>query len=253
MGVAVPYPFPKGNVLVLISDDVSTRHKERNAKTFSKMARMMVETSSLSPGNTAVFLPSHEVLNELIEIGVEGLLKTDFEVLTERRYMPSSEIDQLYQSFLRPSDSKKVLLAVQGGRLGEGVDYIGNKIKTILVVGVPYAKPSVPVSAQVELYEKLFEKKGRFFAYIVPALWSSLQAAGRGIRSPKDTCAIIFLDRRFSREPLLSTLPAWMRERLERISLKDGSMRRRLTLFFCGEVLQKRRSKSTILPQTSGF
>lgn len=251
LGVALPYPFPKNNVLVLISNDVSTRQKERTKRTFAKVARMMAETSSLSPGNTAVFLASHEILNELIDIGVESLLKTDFEVLTERRYMPSSEIDQLYRSFLKPSNTKKILLAVQGGRLGEGVDYIGNKIRTVLVVGVPYAKPSVPVSAQIGLYRKLFGEKGRFYAYIVPALWSSLQAAGRGIRSPKDSCAIILLDRRFSREPLLSTLPGWMCERLEKASLKDGSMRRRLTLFFCGEVLQKRRNRNAILSQTS--
>jgi len=250
LGVALPYPFPRSNALVLISNDVSTRQKERNRETFAKVVRMVAEASNLSPGNVAVFLASHEVLNELINIGAESLLKADFEVLTERRYMPSSEIDQLYRSFLRPSNSRKILLAVQGGRLSEGVDYIGNTIKTIVVVGVPYAKPSLPVSAQIELYRKLFGKNGRFYAYIVPALWSSLQAAGRGIRSPIDTCAIILLDRRFSREPLLSTLPGWMREGVEKTSLRDGSLKRRLILFFCGEVLRKTRNQDAILPHT---
>lgn len=80
-------------------------------------------------------------------------------------------------------------------------------MQTIVIVGVPYAKPTPRVQAMIDAYEKIFGK-GRLYAYVIPALWSSLQAAGRGIRGPSDICTIIFMDRRFAK--LKQLIPTWL-------------------------------------------
>ena len=87
-----------------------------------------------------------------------------------------------------------VFLGVQGGRTSEGVDFPGNQMNSVIVVGVPYAKPTPRVKAQIDYYEKCFPGFGREYGYVLPAMKKASQAAGRPIRTLDDRGAIVFLD-----------------------------------------------------------
>lgn len=89
-----------------------------------------------------------------------------------------------------------------------------------MIVGVPYAKPTLRIKRLIGYYDDMFGKgKGRLYSYIVPALWSALQAAGRGIRSERDVCQIIFLDSRFMTNAR-RLIPTWMLENMKFISIE---------------------------------
>ena len=72
-----------------------------------------------------------------------------------------------------------VFLGVQGGRTSEGVDFPGNQMNSVIVVGVPYAEPTPRVKAQIDYYDKRFPGFGREYGYILPAMKKASQAAGQ--------------------------------------------------------------------------
>jgi Rad3-related DNA helicase len=62
-------------------------------------------------------------------------------------------------------------------------------------------------------YQERFDR-GFDYAYAIPGMTRVVQAAGRLIRSQRDTGVIALLDRRFLREPYRSLLPeAWLGDR----------------------------------------
>ena len=63
-------------------------------------------------------------------------------------------------------------------------------MQSVIVIGIPYAPPSVQTQSQIEYLESKFPKKGRALAYQIPAINIS-QAAGRPVRSLNDVAFIM--------------------------------------------------------------
>ena len=97
--------------------------------------------------------------------------------------------------------------------LAEGVDYPGELALGVFVVG-----PGLPkVERERELMRAFFDDAlgaGFDHAYLLPGLARAVQAAGRPLRGPDDTAAIVLLDRRFAEPRYRDALPAWWREEL---------------------------------------
>ena len=71
--------------------------------------------------------------------------------------MTSKGNEKMVQDFKARGDhGGAVFLGVQGGRTSEGVDFPGNQMNSVLVVGVPYAEPTPRVKAQIDYYERRF-------------------------------------------------------------------------------------------------
>ena len=88
-----------------------------------------------------------------------------------------------------------VLLGVAGGRLSEGIDYPNQELEAVVIVGIPYPRPSAKHEA---LRQFLDSTTGKGWEYTVeaPAARAILQACGRMIRSENDRGIAIVLDRR---------------------------------------------------------
>ena len=113
--------------------------------------------------------------------------------------MTSKSNERLVAEFKgRVKDKGAIFLGVQGGRTSEGVDFPGDQMNSVVVVGVPYAEPTPRVKAQIEYYEKCFAGRGREYGYLLPAMKKASQAAGRPVRTLEDKGAIVFLDYRYS-------------------------------------------------------
>jgi DNA excision repair protein ERCC-2 len=100
-----------------------------------------------------------------------------------------------------------LLLAVLGGSFSEGVDFKGNLLSAIVVVGLPLAPPDLEVEAAIGYLETRHPGKGRAYGYTYPAMSKVLQAMGRGIRSSTDKCAVLLLDERYLVPPYRQLLP----------------------------------------------
>ncbi|MEM1574394.1 MAG: ATP-dependent DNA helicase [Nitrososphaerota archaeon] len=218
----IPYPFSKENIKVLLINGISTKLKERNEILYYKIYKLLntikwINVNELNieySFGVAAFFASHELLQNFLNFLNNYNFKLNWDdIFIEKQFMNANEINRLFTNFINIASKKHaLLLAIQGGRLAEGVDFIANTLKVIIIIGIPYAKPTPKIKAMITAYSKIFGK-GKLYAYVIPALWSSLQAAGRGIRGPNDICMIIFMDQRFKK--LKKLIPLWMRSQME--------------------------------------
>lgn len=227
----VPSPFPKEHVLPLVSYGVTTAMEDRTPEMYSKIVRRLEEIVENTPANTGVFAASFEVLYALLEAGFQDMIGKP--LFNERRNMTSKENEKMVAQFKSRADSEgAVLLGVQGGRSSEGVDFPGNQMNSVAIVGIPYAEPTPKVKAQIAYFEKRFQGMGREYGYVLPAMKRASQAAGRPMRRLEDMGAMIFLDHRFASPRCRSYLPFWIREGLRVVPDNDGLIGSELRSFF---------------------
>ena len=154
----LPSPFKEDQTLVMACKGLSTLYEKRGAEVYSKMVSRISEVVHSTPGNSGVFCASYDVMEGLLNVGLEpSLLKPLF---VEKQRARSTEQDRLLDEFKSISlRGGGVLLGVMGGRFSEGEDYPGNEMNSVVIVGVPYPKPSVKVNAQIDYYESIFPGK----------------------------------------------------------------------------------------------
>nr|MDO8134282.1 ATP-dependent DNA helicase [Candidatus Njordarchaeum guaymaensis] len=224
-------PFPRENIKIVICKGVTTALSKRSSPMYQKLSARIAEAVNSTPINTGVFVASYDVLGGLMEAGLKNLVQKP--LFVEESESTSTRNDALIELFRRSASSGGgVLLGVQGGRNSEGLDLPGDLLSTVVVVGVPYARPTPRVTASIDYYESKFPKKGKEYGYNVPAVRKAAQAAGRAFRSVDDRGVVVFLDHRFARPPCTSLLPSWIRESYKLLPDEDGLISRELERFY---------------------
>jgi len=226
-----PSPFPREHVFSAVCLGVTTSMEKRTPAMYQTMIERINEVVNSTPTNTGVFAASFEVLNSLLAAGLkDSLLKPLF---SEKRGMTSKANEKLVSDFKACGNKGgAVFLGVQGGRTSEGVDFPGNQMNSVVVVGVPYAEPTPRVKAQIDYYEKCFPGFGREYGYVLPAMKKAAQAAGRPIRTLEDKGAIIFLDYRYATNYCRSFLPSWVTKDMKVLPDKAGVLASEVSSFF---------------------
>ena len=227
----VPSPFPKEHVYSAVCLGVTTSMEKRTPAMYQTIIQRINEVAENTPTNTGVFAASFEVLNALLSEGLENVLQKP--LFHERRDMTSKENEKIVSDFKECGDRNgAVFLGVQGGRTSEGVDFPGNQMNSVAVVGVSYAEPTPRVKAQIDYYEKCFPKLGREYGYVLPAMKKASQAAGRPIRTLDDRGAIVFLDYRFATKYCRSYLPSWISSDMKVLPDCNGVLAEEISNFF---------------------
>lgn len=197
-----PSPFPERNRRILVVPDVATTYRERQRD--APLAAQVIEAIvAQRPGNYAVFFPSFAYLR-MVRAFVRQV--PPHRVIEQGRTMSEAEREQVLQS-LRQEDRPLLLLGVQGGIFAEGVDYPGDMLKGVIVIG-----PGLPrVDGEQELIRAYYEEKytqGFAYAYLYPGMNRVVQSAGRVIRSETDVGIIALVDKRFAHSNYASLLPS---------------------------------------------
>lgn len=218
-----PRMIKKENAIVLVARDVSTRGDERNLELYRKLSNYIIEAAKIIPKNVGVFTASYEVLEGLISVNLHLRIEEEVgkKVFIEKKNATSKENDLLVKAF--KEESKKdggVLLGVTGGRNSEGQDYSGDEMNGVILVGIPYARPTPRVQARIRYFEKKFPGKGRYYGYYLPAHRKLVQAAGRVHRSEEERGAIIVLDYRLLWRSIKKDLPDWMLDSMRVVTLE---------------------------------
>ncbi len=226
-----PSPFPREHIFSAVCLGVTTALDSRTPamyQTFIKKIREVVENT---PVNTGIFTASFEVSKSLMAEGLEDAIKKP--LFYERRGMTSKVNEKLVTDFKDQSNKGgAVFLGVQGGRTSEGVDFPGNEMNSVIIIGVPYAEPTPRVKAQIDYYEKRFPKFGREYGYILPAMKKASQCAGRPVRTLDDKGAIVFLDYRFASGYCKNFLPSWVLRDLKVLPPTEGLLAKEIRGFF---------------------
>ena len=207
-------PFAIRNRLGLIVNGLDTSFENRNDVMFEKLVNHCLAVANATPGNTGIFTSSYSIARSLVDAGLERHLKR--KLFIEKPGMKGTDNDKLIEEFkAQGAKSGAVLLGVQGGRNSEGGDFPGPTMESVVVVGVPYAKPTPRMESLIKYYDNTFNQKGRDYAYVLPAMTRAIQAAGRPVRRLDDRGAIVLLDQRFATPYLSRFIPAWLREVLQ--------------------------------------
>lgn len=184
--------FPRENLLTLYSDEVSMRYEDRFIESnYARLRQLLYDTVNSVRVNTAVFFPSYQFMDRMLDDGVASDLGRD--IYYERRDMPQEELMEVFDSF-RTSEGS-VLFCVTGGRISEGLDFPDKSLELAVLIGIPYPKPTAKMRAMTRYYDAKFGD-GRLYVSIIPASRKMRQSIGRLIRSETDRGVAVILDRR---------------------------------------------------------
>ncbi len=226
-----PSPFPREHILSVVCFGVTTAMESRTSAMYQTFIRRIQEVVRNTPVNTGIFTASYEVSRSLIAEGLQDALEKP--LFFERRGMTSKANEKLVEEFKEHAlTGGAVFLGVQGGRTSEGVDFPGNQMNSVIIIGLPYAEPTPRVKAQIAYYEKQFPTRGREYGYVLPAMKKASQCAGRPVRTLEDKGAIVFMDSRFASGYCKTFLPEWVKRDLRIVPAKDGALAQEIHAFF---------------------
>jgi DNA excision repair protein ERCC-2 len=224
--LSLPNPFPAENRLLLAAKKATSqleiREDSDNREEISGHIRSIIECV---PGNVAIFFTSYPMMNAYKEVCMGSCRKASKKLCVEPR--SADEVPSLLKEFFRLAGrGGGVLTGVCGGKLAEGIDYRGEALNGVAVVGLPLAAYN-EIQKEINVYytKKYGQANGMLIAYTLPAINRGLQAAGRVIRSESERGVLLFCDRRFSEEGqtgVKSFLPDWVKLELIPIVAEEG-------------------------------
>jgi DNA excision repair protein ERCC-2 len=205
--LSLPSPFPRENRKIVVVPEVDTTYKRR-ADHYERIAETVAEIADAGDGNFLALFPSYAFLREISE----RMPPTAKRVMIQRNDMTDYERNAILDILRERSRKGNLILAVSGGMYAEGIDYQGDMLSGVMVVG-----PALPqVSFEQELLKQYYDEQygaGFEFAYLIPGMTRVVQSAGRVIRSETDIGIIALLCRRFTQEMYTRYFPAdWYEE-----------------------------------------
>ncbi len=192
--LSLPSPFPPENRRLLFDPTVSTRFEEIQAdpEAIPKLARRVGEILRTLPVRTAVFFPSFALMEQILAAGLREELPAG--TVVEARSTSMADLWRAVDGFRRgPEDG--VLLGVTGGRISEGIDFPDDQLEAVVLVGLPFPKPTARREA-LRSYLDLTVGHGWEYCVTAPTQRALLQALGRLIRTETDRGLGILLDHR---------------------------------------------------------
>ena len=184
-------PFPKENRIDLVIPAITTKFTHRNSEMYNKISESVNELMDIIKGNKIFFFPSYGLI-EKVKDKLEGK-----DIFFEERGMDKYTREVLLEKFAGLKDRGATLIAVSSGSFGESIDLKEDKLKAVIVVGLPFAKSDLENKEIIRYYDEKFGK-GLEYGYIIPAFTTIFQNVGRCIRSESDSGVIIYLDERYA-------------------------------------------------------
>lgn len=205
--LALPSPFPRENRKIVVISDVETSYRNR-ALHYDRIAQTVASMAEAGEGNFLALFPSYAFLQDVAN-RMPGIRKT---TLVQRSDMTDWERRTLLDALRQPRERGTLVLAVSGGMYAEGIDYQGEMLSGVFVVG-----PALPaVSFEQELLKQYYDERygaGFEYAYLIPGMTRVVQSAGRVIRSESDIGVIALLCKRFTQAQYTRFFPAdWFAE-----------------------------------------
>jgi DNA excision repair protein ERCC-2 len=205
--LSLPSPFPRDNRKIVIVSEVDTTYKKR-ADHYARIAETVAQIADAGDGNFLALFPSYAFLREI----AERMPPLDKRIMVQRNDMTDYERNAILDILRSRARKGNLILAVSGGMYAEGIDYQGDMLSGVMVVG-----PALPqVSFEQELLKQYYDEQygaGFEFAYLIPGMTRVVQSAGRVIRSETDIGVIALLCKRFTQESYTRYFPSdWYEE-----------------------------------------
>jgi DNA excision repair protein ERCC-2 len=238
-------PFPISNRASHAVDAIDFRGQNRKGpwdkygnpnldnKTRQQYAQAVLDLVETTDGNVLIGMPSYteaEWAGEVIKDA--GAAPANAVIIDESS--SDWETERLKNRFF--TGGKKVLVTALHGTLVEGVDYEGEKLKGVMVCGLPLPNTREPYQQAIRTaYDVEFGRDvGYEYAFSLPAVHKARQTIGRAIRSETDTGTRVLVDQRYSDDDCWGSvrqfLPEDEKEEFDKITL--DSLKTRLKAFW---------------------
>ncbi len=194
-------PFDPSKLKVIVNDSISTKFKDREY-TILDIVKDIKTLVSIKKGNYIVFFSSYQYL----ELCLPHLTDLETNLVVQTKDLTIEERNNILSEFC-DSSRAHLGLFVLGGSFSEGIDYVGDALNGVIIVGVGLPQ----VNIENELAKEFFEEKygtGFDYAYTYPGFAKIVQAAGRVIRTDKDYGTVILIDKRFKYKKYKELYPA---------------------------------------------
>ncbi len=211
--ISLSSPFPRKNFKLVIHPRIKTTFRQRK-RFYTDVAEMITHAVKQRPGNHLVFFSSYAYMEAVLDLMDQDNLPGTVRI--QSRGMDEDDRRSFLDSFTQ--DSRITGFAVMGGIFGEGIDLEGDRLTTVMVVGVGLPQVNHEQEEIRAYYDALLTAgrakgesgkglDGFFIAYQMPGFSRVLQAVGRLIRSESDRGMALLMDERFVRPDYLTLFP----------------------------------------------
>ena len=201
--LSIRSPFDPENLEIIIMHKVPTRYRKRK-ESIPDVVRAILTTIRAKEGRYIAFFPSYGYMEN-----VRDILQTEApeaSVVVQRRDMGHLDREILLDHFKEPGGGALLGLFVMGGMFAEGIDYIGDMLSGVIIVG-----PGLPMVSetnnQLRDYHDRLSSNGFDYAYLYPGMNKVIQAVGRVIRTPEDRGVAVLIDDRFDESRVKALYP----------------------------------------------
>ena len=199
--INLPSPFDPNNLDIIIDYEISTKYKNR-INTVDRILETIDTLTSAHEGNYIVFFPSYAYLNMI----VSAITNPNYEMIIQTNDLTDFERESIITKF-KTTTNTKVGFFVMGGNFSEGIDYVGDALSGVIIVGVGLPLICDENNLLKEYFDDLYQK-GFDYAYTFPGFTKVIQAVGRVIRTSTDSGVAILMDERFSYSLYKNLFPA---------------------------------------------
>ena len=189
---------------VVVDARVDTRFRRREAY-LEVTASAIGETALAGKGCVVAFFPSYHYAQMVLER--MPFLYPALRVEIQPRDLPLEEQEAFLEYALHFDD---VLFLILGSRFSEGIDSLGGRVRSAIVVS-----PALPEVNHLQKAREALVKGGSREAfktvYLIPGIRKISQALGRLVRSPGQTAQVLLHGKRFMEPDHQDLLPEYLR------------------------------------------
>lgn len=193
-------PFNPNNLDIIINNGISTKYKNRS-HSIDDIIETIEALAKSHSGNYIVFFPSYSYMTMVTDV----LGDTEYECIIQKNNMTEKEKNEIIEKFKTTSNTKFGFF-VMGGVFSEGIDFIGDALSGVIIVGVGLPM----VCDENNILKEHFDieyGKGFEYAYMYPGFTKVIQAVGRVIRDENDKGVAILMDERFTYSNYQTLMP----------------------------------------------
>jgi len=199
-------PFDRGQLEVFLATGVDTRFSQRR-QSLPSLAATVLAWLRREQGNCIVYFPSYHYLQDcLAEMQGAGLAALRPCLWVQEREQSDAGRRQLLQLLEERRDV--AALCILGGVFGEGVDLPGERLTSVVIVGVGMPRFDRDTEQLRSWYQQRYGA-GFEYAYLYPGMQKVDQALGRVIRDGSDRGRALLIDSRYAQPRYRELLPPW--------------------------------------------
>ena len=199
-------PFAASQLEVFLATDVDTRFSQRQ-QSLPRLAELLLAWLAREPGNCIIYFSSYRYLQDCLALlQAQGLERLRPCLWVQQREQEDAGREQLLQQLETRRDV--VALCILGGVFGEGIDLPGERLTSVVIVGVGLPQ----FNRDTRMLQAWYQQRcgaGFEYACLYPGMQKVDQALGRVIRASEDRGRALLVDSRYGQRQYRELLPPW--------------------------------------------